>query len=230
MIVDKAFSMIRECKQVFADHGDTRMVFIAGITEGTLLHRLAKYREARETYLLLVVSGKPDVESEAALRKNIGLCCIELGDFAEAEATLKDSAALYTKLGHPIEVLGAQAGYGRLLIRMGKIEPAIEHLKPIRRAFLRQAMPEEAGICAFEINRRTHDPEQTRRRGEAGPAGHRRILPGKAQQGGDHRPRLPFSSPGDEAGIGTSILRVIRRQWRHSAAAGAAAERARKLS
>jgi tetratricopeptide (TPR) repeat protein len=159
----EAFSIIRESKKVFAEHGDTRMVFIAGITEGALLQRLAKYREARETYMLLLLSGNPDSESTAALRKNIGLCCIELGDYTEAESNLAESIRLYMKeLGHPIEVFRAQTGYGWLLIRMGQIEQAIEDLKPIRRAFLGQAMPEEAGICALEIiegylTRKKHD-------------------------------------------------------------------------
>lgn len=148
----EAFTLIRESKRVFLEHGDTRMVLIAGVTEGALLQRLANYREARETYLLLLVSGEPDLETAAALRKNIGLCCIELGDFTEADQNLTESTRLYVKeLGQPIEALRAQAGYGRLLIRMGQIEEAVEYLKPIRRAFLRQGMPEEAGICALEI-------------------------------------------------------------------------------
>jgi len=148
----EAFALIRECKQVFADYGDSRMVLIAGVTEGALLHRLAKYREAREAYMLLMLSAHPDLETEAALRKNIGLCCIELGDFVEAESNLLESARLYSnELGQPIEALRAQTGYGRLLIRMRQIERGIVQLKPIRRAFLRQGMPEEAGICALEI-------------------------------------------------------------------------------
>lgn len=148
----EAFALIRESKQVFAEHGDARMVLIAGITEGALLQRLARYREAREAYLLLLASAKPDPENAAALHKNIGLCCIELGDFTEAESNLVESTRLYTKqLGQPIEALRAEAGYGRLLIRMGEVERGIAHLKPIRRAFLGQAMAEEAGICALEI-------------------------------------------------------------------------------
>jgi tetratricopeptide (TPR) repeat protein len=147
----EAFALIRESKQVFSDHGDSRMVLIAGITEGALLQRLAKYREARETYLLLLVSG-PDPETAAALRNNIGLCSIELGDFAEAESNLAESARLYmNELGLPVHALRAQAGYGRLLMRMGNVERAITHLKPIRRAFLGQGLSEEAGICALEI-------------------------------------------------------------------------------
>ena len=148
----EAFALIRESKQVFADHGDSRMVLIAGITEGALLQRLAKYREAREAYMLLLLSTNPDPETVAALRKNVGFCCIELGDFAEAESNLLESARLYqNELGQPIDALRAQAGCGRLLIRMGQIDRGIAQMKPIRRAFLRQAMPEEAGLCALEI-------------------------------------------------------------------------------
>jgi len=148
----EAFTLTRDSKQIFAAHSDAHMVFIAGITEGALLQRLARFREARETYLLLLASGSPDTESEAALRKNIGLCSIELGDFIEAESNLAESIRLYMKdLGQPIETLRAQTGYGRLLIRMGEIEHGIAQLKPVRRAFLRHSMIEEAGICALEI-------------------------------------------------------------------------------
>jgi tetratricopeptide (TPR) repeat protein len=148
----EAFAIMRESKRVFADHGDSRMVVIAGVAEGALLQRLAKYREARETYLLLLISGNPDTETAAALRNNIGLCSIELGDFAEAESNLVESTRLYTKeLGLPVHALRAQAGYGRLLIRMGHIDRAIAHLKPVRRGFLGQGLTEEAGICALEI-------------------------------------------------------------------------------
>lgn len=149
---DEAFALIRESKQVFTAYGDARMLLIAGIAEGALYQRLARHREAREAYLLLLASSKPDFESAAALHKNIGLCCIELGDYAEAEANLRESVRLYTgELGQPIETLKAQTAYGRLLIPTGRVERGIAHLKPIRRAFLGQGMPEEAGICALEI-------------------------------------------------------------------------------
>jgi tetratricopeptide (TPR) repeat protein len=149
---NESFEILRECRRVFTEHGDKRMVLITGIAEGALLQRLGKFREAREAYLLLLVSEKPDLESEAALRKNIALCCIELGDFAAAELNLAESSRLYQmELGQPVEALKAQTAYGRLLIRSGSIERGITQLKPIRRAFLGQGMAEEAGICALEI-------------------------------------------------------------------------------
>ena len=147
----EALALMRECKEVFLESGDTHMVFITGMTEATLLQRLAKYREAREAYLLLLVTGTPAAESVAALRKALGLCCIELQDFATAEANLVESARIYTALGQPLEALRAEAAHGRLLIRIGEIERAITRLEPVRRGFLRQGMHEEAGICALEI-------------------------------------------------------------------------------
>lgn len=149
---NESFDIMRECRRVFTDHGDKRMILITGITEGALLQRLARYREAREAYLLLLASSKPDPESTAALHKNIGFCCIELGDFAEAESNLAESSRLYSNvLGQPIEALRAQAGHGRLLMRSGNTEEGIARMKIIRRAFLGQGMPEEAGLCALEI-------------------------------------------------------------------------------
>ncbi len=148
----ESLTILNECKQTFREHGDSRLLVFAGIAEGVLLQRLRNYREARETYLLILASAKPiEKESLAALHKAIGLCSIELGDFNDAEANLIHSIALYEDLRQPIEVLKAQSGLGRLFIRQGEIEYGIAHLRPLRRGFLQRSMPEDAGLCAIEI-------------------------------------------------------------------------------
>jgi tetratricopeptide (TPR) repeat protein len=147
-----SLELLADCKTVFREHGDTRLLLFCGIAEGVLLQRLRRYREAREIYLLLLASAKPiEPESLAALHKAIGLCSIELADYPEAESNLHTSIQLYRELGQPIEELKAQAGLGRLYVRRGTAREAVLHLRPIRRAFLSNAMPEEAGICALEI-------------------------------------------------------------------------------
>ncbi|HYI09163.1 MAG TPA: tetratricopeptide repeat protein [Thermoanaerobaculia bacterium] len=147
-----AFKLLTECKEIFRLYEDTRLLVMSRIAEGVLLQRLRRYREARETYLLLLAST-PDMEkdSRAALHLVIGFCSIELADFDDAESNLKQAIKMNQDLGQPIEVLKSQAGIGRLMIRRGRTDQGISHLRPVRRGFLQSSMPEEAGICALDI-------------------------------------------------------------------------------
>ena len=54
-------------------------------------------------------------------------------------------------MGKPIEIMTIELGRGRLLIRQGRYTLAIEHLRAVRRDFLRNSMSEEAGIAGLEI-------------------------------------------------------------------------------
>ncbi|HYI12559.1 MAG TPA: tetratricopeptide repeat protein [Thermoanaerobaculia bacterium] len=148
----EAFKLLTECKEVFRLYKNTHLLVICGIAEGVLRQRLRRYREARETYLLLLASN-PGMEKEslAALHQAIGFCSIELSDFDDAEANLRHAILLNEELGQPIEVLKSQAGIGRLLIRKGLIDAGISHFRPVRRGFLKASIPEEAGLSALEI-------------------------------------------------------------------------------
>ena len=61
------------------------------IAEGVLLHRLRKFREAREAYLLLLASNRDSIDQEslACLHHAIGHCSVDLGDFDVADANLR---------------------------------------------------------------------------------------------------------------------------------------------
>lgn len=148
----QSMSVLAECKDIFREHDDRRRLMLCGLAQGVVLQRVQKFREAREAYLLLL-AAEPEMnrEDSAALHKVIGLCSIELRDFAVAESSLTRAVALYRQLGQPIEILKAETSLGRLYIRRGDIETGITHLRPVRRAFLQKSMAEEAGICALEI-------------------------------------------------------------------------------
>jgi tetratricopeptide (TPR) repeat protein len=144
--------LLTSCKAVFREHEDDKRYLLCGFAEGVLLQRLRNYREAREIYLLLLATSKNmETESLAALHHTIGLCCIELTDFAEAEDNLAEAITLNRRMGRPIEIMKIELGRGRLLIRQGNHARAIDHLRAIRRGFLRNSMPEEAGIAGLEI-------------------------------------------------------------------------------
>lgn len=149
---DEARALLADSKEVFDDHGDDRNAVLCGLGEGALLHRLRRYREAREVYFLLFTAGGDlDTETRAALHRVIGLCSIELGDFREAEANLLQAAKLHTTLGQPMEIVKDDTMLGRLYLRRGETERAVDHLRPLRRELLKHRLTEEAGICGLEI-------------------------------------------------------------------------------
>jgi tetratricopeptide (TPR) repeat protein len=150
---DESFALLAECKDVFRDHGDQRRLLLCGIAQGVLLHRLRKYREAREVYLLLLTGTRDtiDREAEACLHNVIGHCSVDLGDFDAAELHLSRAVQLFEELRQPMQAAKAELGRGRILVREGKIERGIEHLRDIRGRFILHGMTEEAGLCGLEI-------------------------------------------------------------------------------
>ena len=144
--------LLIESKEVFRAHADTHRYTLCVFAEGVLLQRLQNYREARELYLLLLASPEPIPDDTlAAIHRTVGLCSIELSDFHEAEVHLVRSIQLNDKLDQRIEALKGQAALGRLYIRRGNAALAVNHLRPVRREFLRDGLTEEAGICGLEI-------------------------------------------------------------------------------
>jgi tetratricopeptide (TPR) repeat protein len=149
---DESRALLTECRAVFREHGDSRNEILCGFAEGVLLQRMGRFRAAREVYLLLLASmGNIDTESRAAMHQGIGFCSTELGAFTDADVNLESAIALYQQVGMPMLVLKAELFRGRLLIRRGEVQKAIDQLRPVRREFLRHGMYEEAGISGLEI-------------------------------------------------------------------------------
>lgn len=147
----EALELLKESKEVFRAHGDTKRLVRCGLFEGVLLQRLKQFREAREIYFVLISSNpNMDHESLAALHQAIGFCSIELADYTTAEANLDRALALNQQLGRAVEIMKVELGRGRLLTRTGRHLKAIEHLRPVRRQFLASGMYEEAGLCGLE--------------------------------------------------------------------------------
>jgi len=150
---DESLALLAECNAVFRDHGDNRRLLLCGIAEGVLLHRLRKYREAREAYLLLLAETRDSIDREslACLHNVIGFCSVDLGDYGAAEVHLSRAIELFEELRQPLRVARAELGRGKLFVRKGEIDRGVAHLRVIRVRFLRHGMTEEAGICALEI-------------------------------------------------------------------------------
>jgi tetratricopeptide (TPR) repeat protein len=150
---DEAFAVLAECKTVFREHGDDRRLILTGISEGVLLHRLRRYREAREAYLLLLASMHEsiDKDSAACLHNVIGHCSVDLADYDAAETYLTRAIALFHELAQPLQAAKAELARGRMFVRSGRVERGIAHLRLIRAQFMRGGLIEEAGLCGLEI-------------------------------------------------------------------------------
>lgn len=149
---DESIQLLTECKFVFRQYNDTRLVVLVTYTEGVLLQRLRKFREARETYLLLLASTTDlTKETLASLHQSIGHCCVDLGDFEQAEANFLRGISLHQDIGQPLQALKGELGLGRLYLRRGDYHLVVSHLRRVRRAFLRKSLTEEAGLCGLEI-------------------------------------------------------------------------------
>ena len=150
---DEAFDTLAECKQVFRDHGDQQRLLLAGIAEGVLLHRLRKFREAREAYLLLLASSGETMDKEAAacLHNVIGHCSVDLGDYDAADVYLTRAVTLFKEVGDVMQAAKAELGRGRMLVRSGRVDRGIVHLRSIRAQFLDRGLIEEAGLCGLEM-------------------------------------------------------------------------------
>lgn len=150
---DEAFALLAACKDVFRDHRDNKRLLLCGISEGVLLHRMRRYREAREAYLLLLpmAADLGDRDASACLHNVIGHCSVDLGDFAAAESYLTRAIELFHALDQPLQAAKADLGRGRMFVRRGDINRGIAHLRPIRADFMRHRMTEEAGLCGLEI-------------------------------------------------------------------------------
>lgn len=148
----ESLTILADCKRTFREFGDTRLFVLAAYTEGVGLQRLGKFREARETYLLLL-SSTTDIEKEtlASLHQSIGHCCVDLGDYEAAEANLQKAIQLHYDLGQPLQALKGEMGRGRLFLQTGDYQRVVSHLRPVRRDFLRKSMSEEAGLCGLSI-------------------------------------------------------------------------------
>lgn len=148
---EESRALLAECKQVFDDYSDVRNLLLCGFTEGVLLQRLRRYREAREIYLLLFTSKDIDNETRAALHHAIGMCSLELGEHRDAEANLTQSIALHGLLRKRLEVVKGQRCLGVLFIRRGEVDRGVQFLRPVRREFLSSGLAEEAGLCGLDI-------------------------------------------------------------------------------
>jgi len=150
---DESLQLLNTCRDTFREHGDLRRRLICGIAEGALLHRLCRYREARETYapLLQLATELQDTESLACLSNVLGYCSVELNQFEDAERYLGRAVQLFVQLQQPLHATRAELARGRMMLRRGDYPEALPHLTAVRDEFLRRGLVEEAGLSGLDM-------------------------------------------------------------------------------
>src|SRR5204862_925719 len=143
--------VLREARQTFRDHGDSKNLLFAGMIEGAFLYDDKRYAEAGElfTEILPIARGSEDRESLARIENNLGYCAIETGDFRVANIHFSNGIALFNDIGHPVEATRAEHGAGLLMIVKGQVNAGLAYLRNARRSFAEYGLPEEAAICGL---------------------------------------------------------------------------------
>lgn len=145
--------LLAECRVVFRDHGDARLVLCCGIAEAALLQRLREFRAACDilTPLLAFARENKDRESEARILNNLGFSEASIGQFHLADEHLQRSLDLFNELGKRTEALRAERNYGTLLVKSGAFAEGVRRLRSVRNQLLAATLVEEAGLCGLVI-------------------------------------------------------------------------------
>jgi len=150
---EESLQALHECRRVFRGHGDARRTLLCGIAEGNLLHRMKRFREARDAYLVLldVAVELNDITASAYLHHDIGYTSVDIEDFATAEHHLDQAASLFQRLDLRLNAARSESVRGVLYARRGENRRAVEQLGRMRTVFLTHGMIEEAGVFGLEI-------------------------------------------------------------------------------
>jgi tetratricopeptide (TPR) repeat protein len=150
---DESRALLAECRQIFQDHGDSRLFLYCGISEVALLFREEKHTEARELglNLLTAASDAADRESIARLHNNVGYCDVHLGNLREANMHFAEAKSIFVDLGRTAEARRSDLGFGSLLIAKGHAAEGIAVLWATRADLLGDALILEAGLCGLKI-------------------------------------------------------------------------------
>jgi tetratricopeptide (TPR) repeat protein len=150
---DESLRLLSTCRETFRDHGDVRRQLICGFAAAMLQFRLHLFEEARATCapLLATASELNDADSLACVHNLLAFSAMELDDFSSSEQHFNRAIQLFTQLDQPVHVLRAQDGRGRIMIRRGEYDRAIQHLEVVRNDFLAHGLTEEAGISGLGV-------------------------------------------------------------------------------
>jgi tetratricopeptide (TPR) repeat protein len=149
----EATELLGECRRVFADHRDAKMLLYAGWIEGNFHYEEGQYKQAEDVYteLLRLARETGDRELVARIEHNLGFCATQFGDFRRANIHFSNGIAVFNDIGATLEAARSERGAGRTLIAKGQSSAGLAYLRNARTAFAKAGVIHEAALSGLEI-------------------------------------------------------------------------------
>ena len=149
-----ANALLRECRRVFSDHGDTKMLLTAGMIEGGILYEQGRSSDAQAVWSELLGAARQFHDGDcviARLENNLGNCAMDVGNFRHANIHFSNAVASFNDAGASLEATRAMWGAGLMFIAKGQINTGLGYLRNARRAFIDADLAEDAALCGLKI-------------------------------------------------------------------------------
>lgn len=146
-----AATMARRAAAEFLRFGNVAKYFSARMTEAFVLYDSSQYRQAADIYYELAPLH-PNIprQTVAQALHNEGCCHRELGEFGLAESCFVKAIALCDRL--QLTSLRAKAHWhlGRVMMRQGKYDAALQILNPLRDEFEELGMSHDLACASID--------------------------------------------------------------------------------
>jgi len=150
---DEALTIARSAARTFEGSHDGRRVIVARRTEGIVLYRSRRFKEALAVFSKLLSSYATELDghSHPALLQNIAICMRELGELDEATKYFVASVRGFQALGILTLLYKAQWHLGRTLLAQGRFDDAVRVLEEVRNGFSGCAMANDVAMVTLDI-------------------------------------------------------------------------------
>lgn len=150
---DEALALSRGAAVVFLRFSDRSRFVVALRTEGIVLYRSRRFREALGVFehLLTSYSDGLDRHARPALLQNIAICHRELGDLAEANHYFVKCAQGFQAAGILTGLYKAKWHLGRTLLAQSRFEDALRVLQEVRDGFEAAGMANDVAMATLDI-------------------------------------------------------------------------------
>lgn len=148
---DESFRLLAQCRKVFDEHHDQKLLLNCGINEAVALARQRRFEEAAAILETLLRTTCKDTAALAAVHHNLGIAFIELGRVVEANVHISHAVAFLNDAGNHVGALRAELATGRLFASKGRTTEALVRLRSAQQSFFARGLNEEGALCGLDI-------------------------------------------------------------------------------
>jgi tetratricopeptide (TPR) repeat protein len=146
----ESLSLLNECRSIFDEHSDDKLLVHCGINEAAILHRQQHFEEACAVLESLIARAN-DPATLAAIHNNMAHALIEVGRTIDANVHVSQAVTYLTDSGNHVGALRAELATGRLLATKGRTTEALVRLRTAQRSFALRGLREEAALCGLDV-------------------------------------------------------------------------------